>query len=118
MSQSREKLYKEKHRKEMSTPALAQMLSIILYKKRMFPYYVWNILGGLDAEGRCFHCQQEANFFIKKSDTSGKGAVFSYDPVGSYEREVFKCGGSASKLMPSYLDNQVILSLFVQIRKN
>jgi 20S proteasome subunit beta 6 len=35
----------------MSAPALAQMLSTILYSKRFFPYYVWNILGGLDENG-------------------------------------------------------------------
>lgn len=38
---------------------------------------------------------------------TGKGAVYSYDPVGSYQRELFKCGGSASHLIQSFLDNQV-----------
>jgi 20S proteasome subunit beta 6 len=45
-------LYKHQHGKEMSCPALAQMLSTTLYYKRFFPYYTFNILGGLDEQGR------------------------------------------------------------------
>jgi len=37
---------------------------------------------------------------------AGKGCVFSFDPVGSYEREVFRAGGSASSLLQPLLDNQ------------
>jgi 20S proteasome subunit beta 6 len=36
----------------MSTPAVAQMLSTMLYGKRFFPYFVWNTLGGLDENGK------------------------------------------------------------------
>lgn len=71
----------------MSTAAVAQMLSIMLYQKRFFPFYSWCILGGLDEEG--------------------KGAVYTYDPVGSYERESCRCAGSASSLIQPFLDNQV-----------
>ena len=46
-------LYRYQHSKEMSCPAAAQMLSTVLYGKRFFPYYSFNILGGVDAEGPC-----------------------------------------------------------------
>lgn len=80
--------YKFAHEKYMTTPSLAQTLSAILYGKRFFPYYVFNVLGGLDE--------------------NGVGAVYSYDPVGSFEREGFRAAGSASNLVQPFLDNQVI----------
>ncbi|RIA85694.1 nucleophile aminohydrolase [Glomus cerebriforme] len=79
--------YKHAHDKEMSTRALAQMLSNTLYYKRFFPYYVFNLLGGIDEQGR--------------------GVVYSYDPVGSYEPEMYRAGGSAASLVQPFLDNQV-----------
>lgn len=81
------KMYRYKHGKPMSVSACAQRLSTILYEKRFFPYYVHAILGGLDEEG--------------------KGALYSYDPVGSYEREQCRAAGAASSLITPFLDNQV-----------
>lgn len=81
------KLYKYQHGKPMSVTACAQRLSHILYGKRFFPYYVTAILGGLDEDG--------------------KGALFSYDPVGSYEREQCRAAGAAASLIMPFLDNQV-----------
>ncbi|KAJ3278188.1 Proteasome subunit beta type-1, partial [Blyttiomyces sp. JEL0837] len=79
--------YYHKHEKQMSATALAQMLSTILYSKRFFPYYVWNTLGGLDE--------------------NGKGCVFSYDPVGNFEKQHWSCAGSAGHLIQPFLDSQV-----------
>ena len=81
------KMYKYQHGKSMSVAACAQRLSHILYNKRFFPYYVHAILGGLDEDGR--------------------GALYSYDPVGSYEREQCRAGGAAASLIMPFLDNQV-----------
>jgi 20S proteasome alpha/beta subunit len=60
----------------------------MLYGKRFFPYYVYTIIGGLDAEG--------------------KGCVYSFDPVGSYERTQCIAGGAAASLIMPFLDNQVL----------
>lgn len=79
--------YFHEHEKTMSTPAIAQMLSTMLYHKRFFPYYVFNVLGGLDEKGQ--------------------GCVFSYDPVGNVERKLYSAAGSASSLIQPFLDNQV-----------
>lgn len=80
-------MYEHEHQKKQSTSAMAAMLSTMLYNRRFFPYYVYNIVGGLDEQGR--------------------GAVYSYDPVGSYEREEYRAGGSAGAILQPLLDNQV-----------
>lgn len=44
-------MYKHSNNKSMTSGAIAAMLSTILYGRRFFPYYVYNIIGGLDEEG-------------------------------------------------------------------
>lgn len=80
-------MYNNQHNKEMSVSSLAQLASTILYGRRFFPYYTFNILGGLDEKG--------------------VGAVYSFDPVGSFEREGYRAGGSAAALIQPFLDNQI-----------
>ncbi|RMZ54384.1 hypothetical protein APUTEX25_001960, partial [Auxenochlorella protothecoides] len=84
---SRHVMYAFNHRKPMSCPAMAQLLSNTLYYKRFFPYYTFNICAGLDEEGR--------------------GAVYTYDAIGSYERVGYGCQGSGKELMQPVLDSQL-----------
>ncbi|CAM0952211.1 unnamed protein product [Alopecurus aequalis] len=84
---AKELLYQHQHNKRMSCPAMAQLLSNTLYYKRFFPYYAFNVLGGLDSEG--------------------KGCVYSYDAVGSYERTGYSAQGTGSTLIMPVLDNQL-----------
>jgi len=85
--QARMKLYKHEHLKEMSAGAVAQMLSTMLYNKRFFPYYVSNVLAGLDEQGN--------------------GVVYSYDPVGHCDKNTFHAGGSSGALLQPLLDSQI-----------
>jgi len=71
----------------MTSSAIAAMISTMLYNRRFFPFYVYNIVGGLDENGR--------------------GCVYSFDPVGSYEREVYRAGGSGGTILQPLLDNQI-----------
>lgn len=93
---ARMQMYEQEHNKIMSTPAAAQMLSTMLYYKRFFPYYISNVLVGLD--------------------TDGKGCVFSYDPIGHCEKSTYRAGGSAGALLQPLLDNQIGLKNMLNVK--
>ncbi|EDV27456.1 uncharacterized protein TRIADDRAFT_20878 [Trichoplax adhaerens] len=80
-------MYEFEHRKKMSSTAISQMLSTVLYYRRFFPYYTFNILAGID--------------------TDGKGCIYSYDAVGNYEKHTYHASGTASSMLQPLLDNQV-----------
>merc|ERR1719398_670991 len=88
MLKARMVMYEHKHRRQPSVVAIAQMLSTVLYYKRFFPYYTFNVLVGLDDEG--------------------KGAVYHYDAIGSFERVPYTTSGSGSSLVMSVLDQQLM----------
>jgi len=78
--------YEQKHGEKIKVHAVAQMLANTLYGRRFFPYYTWNVLAGLDEDG--------------------VGCVYSYDPVGNYERVRVNVTGSGESLIQPLLDNQ------------
>lgn len=79
--------YRHAHAKDMPLRAVARLIQTMLYAQRFFPYYVYNILGGIEEDG--------------------SGAVYSFDPVGSYEREACRAAGAAQQLVQPFLDNQI-----------
>jgi|688.fasta_scaffold67521_3 20S proteasome subunit beta 6 len=85
--QMRAHQYQLAHEEDMSCAAAAQLLSNTLYYKRFFPFHVFNVLAGLDGDG--------------------KGAVYTYDSIGSHERTEYAAQGSAQKLIIPVLDSVV-----------
>ncbi len=59
-------MYKHLNNKNMTSGAIAAMLSTILYGRRFFPYYVYNIIGGLDEEGELVRENRDAFTCSKK----------------------------------------------------
>jgi len=82
---SRMQVYRLNHDKEMSVHAISQMLSRTLYYRRFFPYYTFNLLGGVNDKG--------------------EGFVYSYDAIGSFEAEKETVTGSGADLAMPLLDN-------------
>ncbi|KAL8784389.1 MAG: hypothetical protein Q9213_003989 [Squamulea squamosa] len=80
-------MYAYYHGKPITLEACDHRLSTLLYQKRFFPYQVQAMLAGIDADG--------------------KGALYSYDPAGSYKRDRVRAVGAAASLMMPFLDNQV-----------
>ena len=70
-------MYQHSHKRPIGCEAMAQALSNTLYGKRFFPFYTFNILAGLDADGT--------------------GAVYAYDAVGSYERTGYAAQGTGAQ---------------------
>jgi 20S proteasome subunit beta 6 len=85
--QIRSAMYKHDHACEMGSAQVAQLLSTTLYHKRFFPYYAFNIVAGIDA--------------------NGSGVVYTYDAIGSFEPKNYAAQGSGQKLIIPVLDNLV-----------
>lgn len=44
-------MYQHEFNKEMSTTAVSQLITSLLYYKRFFPYYVHCVVAGIDQDG-------------------------------------------------------------------
>ncbi|KAJ3486727.1 hypothetical protein NLI96_g4014 [Meripilus lineatus] len=126
--------YRHAHAKDMPLRAIARLIQTMLYAQRFFPYYVYNILGGIEEDGK-YHTSLPSYstafpphplsrvHWIKREWKCGpkvlvantfrllvqlgSGAVYSFDPVGSYEREACRAAGAAQSLVQPFLDNQI-----------
>ncbi|UKK02597.2 proteasome subunit [Theileria orientalis] len=78
-------MYRFSHHKEPTFGAIAQLLSTVLYGRRFFPYYTFNILCGLDE--------------------NGNGVTCNYDAVGNYNYEKYAAQGTSSSLVVPILDS-------------
>ena len=85
---TRVKIYEREHRRQPDTESLAQLLCMTLYGRRFMPYYTFNLLCGLDKEG--------------------KGCVYGYDAIGSYDKLTYGVQGSGTYMAAPLLDNQFI----------
>ncbi|VDM51818.1 unnamed protein product [Angiostrongylus costaricensis] len=85
--QARLHKYRFDYRTDMSVDLMAELLSRNLYYRRFFPYYTGSILAGIDE--------------------NGKGAVFSYDPIGCIERIAYAATGAAESMIIPFLDCQI-----------
>ncbi|KAF8383223.1 pbs-6 [Pristionchus pacificus] len=79
--------YRFDYRSNMTVDLCAELLARNLYYRRFFPYYTGAILAGIDEHG--------------------KGAVFSYDPIGCIERLPYSASGAAEPMLVPFLDCQV-----------
>ena len=61
------------------------MLSRVLYEKRFFPFYTFNIIVGND---------------------NGVPKIWGYDAVGSYGTSIANCVGNGVHFLQTFLDNQ------------
>ncbi|KTW27474.1 proteasome core particle subunit beta 6 [Pneumocystis jirovecii RU7] len=79
--------YHYKHNRQLTVRSAARLIQTILYSRRFFPYYTYVMVVGMDEEG--------------------KGAIYTFDPVGSYERVSYQATGSSASLALPLLDSQV-----------
>ena len=83
----REGRFTRSHLQSMSVGSIARMLSLMLYGRRFFPYYTFNIVAGVDEDGA--------------------GMVYGYDAIGSYDSVKVVAQGAGQRYIIPLLDNLV-----------
>ena len=81
-------VYDYKIERQPTTESIAHLLSKTLYGRRFFPFYTFNLVAGLDKDG--------------------KGVVHGYDAIGSYGSDKALAQGSGAHMIIPYLDAEVI----------
>mmetsp|Transcript_44105 Transcript_44105/g.88458 ORF Transcript_44105/g.88458 Transcript_44105/m.88458 type:complete len:252 (-) Transcript_44105:895-1650(-) len=82
--------YQVKDEKSFSISNCSFFLSSVLYSKRFFPFFTFNLLSGLDEKG--------------------EGVNFSFDAIGSFERSQGNCKGKGEQLVQNLLDGQDLIN--------
>lgn len=80
-------IYDFKIEREPTTESVAHLISKTLYGRRFFPYYTFNLVAGLDKNGR--------------------GVVYGYDAIGSYGADRALAQGSGAHMILPFLDAEV-----------
>ena len=78
-------LYRDNTKFDPSIENIAQLLSTTLYGKRFFPYYAFNILGGINDKGEF--------------------KIYGYDAIGSFDCLEYASQGSGKELIMPVLDS-------------
>jgi len=78
----------------LSVSSVANLLQQVLYSRRGFPFYSFCVVAGIDYQ------QHQGS----GSATTGCGAVYVYDAIGSYERVAVASSGTGRELMQPILD--------------
>ncbi|XP_030379696.1 proteasome subunit beta type-1-like [Scaptodrosophila lebanonensis] len=83
-------IYELTHLRRIPADEVALMLHKIMYNCRFLPYGITNVVAGMEK--------------------SGKGAIFSYDPVGNYKREIYCARGGAEPWLQVELESKIGLA--------
>lgn len=81
--------YEQNHGTTLSSTSIASLVSRVLYGKRFFPFYSFNVVAGFD--------------------DSDEPAIWGYDAIGSYGRAIYQVTGSGKEFFLPFLDQQVYL---------
>lgn len=78
-------LYKSANNYEPEVENISQLLSTLLYYKRFFPYYAFNILAGVNSKGEL--------------------KLYGYDAIGSFDCLEYASQGSGKEIVMPILDS-------------